>query len=149
MSVYAGQYFGLQVYKYVSLQVCRFACMSVWEYGSERTRLMAIGLVFFTSSPFHCGPEQPRIQTEVLGHSFVLVPSLFGCSALLDLLARLAALTRSPARSLGSLPRSWESDWLDGYLVCVFFCFGPQCISTRHASQPFYKPVFRCDYASL
>ena len=27
----------------------------------------------------------------------------------------------SLARSLRSLPRSWDSEWLDGYLFCVFF----------------------------
>ena len=46
----------------------------------------------------HCGPEQPRIQTEVLGHSLV----------------------RSLVRSL---LRSWDSKWLDGYLFCVFSLF--------------------------
>ena len=42
-------------------------------------------------------------------------------NALLDSLARSAALTRSLARSLCSLPRSWESDWLHGYFVCVSY----------------------------
>ena len=37
----------------------------------------------------------------------------------------LTLLTRSLARSLCSLPRSWDSKWLDGYFVCVFFYFRP------------------------
>ena len=37
----------------------------------------------------------------------------------------LAPLTRSLARSLCSLPRLWESEWLEGYLFCVFFLFWP------------------------
>ena len=32
----------------------------------------------------------------------------------------LAPLKCSLARSLCSLPRSWDSDWWDGYLFCVF-----------------------------
>ena len=39
------------------------------------------------------------------------------------MLAPSAALTRSLARSLRSLPRSWESELLDGYFVCVFPIF--------------------------
>ena len=31
----------------------------------------------------------------------------------------LAPLTRSLTRSIRSLPRSWESEWLDGYFFCV------------------------------
>ena len=38
----------------------------------------------------------------------------------------LVPLTCSLARSLRSLPRSWESKWLDGYFFCVFFYSGPQ-----------------------
>ena len=33
----------------------------------------------------------------------------------------------SLACSLCSLPRSWESEWLDGYLFCVFFYSGHLC----------------------
>ena len=47
------------------------------------------------------------------------------CSGLLVSLAPSAALTRSLARSLRSLPRSWESELLDGYFVCVFSYFRP------------------------
>ena len=54
----------------------------------------------------HSGPEQPWIQTEILGHSLV------GSSVC------------SLARSLRSLPRSWKSEWLDGDLICVFFYSG-------------------------
>ena len=53
--------------------------------------------------------------------SFARTAYLFACSALLAGLTRAAALTPSLARSFCSLPRSWESKWLDGYLFCVFF----------------------------
>ena len=45
----------------------------------------------------------------------------FARTGLLALLAPSAALTRSLACSLCSLSRSWDSKWLDGYFVCVFF----------------------------
>ena len=57
--------------------------------------------------------------------SFARTARLFACSGLLVLLAPSAALTRSLARSLRSLPRSWESELLDGYFVCVFLHFRP------------------------
>ena len=44
------------------------------------------------------------------------------CSRLLALLAPSAALTRLLVRSL---PRSWESELLDGYFVCFFSYFRP------------------------
>ena len=67
---------------------------------------------------WHCGPEQPRIQNAVLGHSLVrsliyshrsLIHLLrpahsFTCSAL------LTALTRLLARSLCSLPLLWNCE---------------------------------------
>ena len=40
-------------------------------------------------------------------------------------LAPSAALTHSLARSLCSLPRSWDSKLSDGYFVCVFFYYRP------------------------
>ena len=65
--------------------------------------------------PSHCRPEQPKIQTEVLGHSLVhslvhshrslvrlLRPAPFACA--------LRCATHSLACSLRSLPRSWESE---------------------------------------
>ena len=58
----------------------------------------------------HSEPERARIQTEVLGHSlvrsFACTANSLTCSAQLALLARSAALTRTLARSLRSLPRS-------------------------------------------
>ena len=48
-------------------------------------------VVFFNiSMPAHCGLEQTRIEMQVLGHS-------------------LAPLTCSLARSVRSLPHSWET----------------------------------------
>ena len=58
--------------------------------------------------------------------SFACTAYSFACSALLALLTRSAALTRSLAHSLRSvrlLPRSWDSEWWDGNLFCVFFLF--------------------------
>ena len=55
----------------------------------------------------HYGRKQPRIQTVVLGHSLI---RSFACSGLLASLSPSAALTRLLARSLRSLPRSWDSD---------------------------------------
>ena len=52
--------------------------------------------------------------------SFARTAHSFACSGLLASLAPSAALTRSLARSLHSLPRSWESELLDGSLS-VFF----------------------------
>ena len=52
--------------------------------------------------------------------SFARTAHSFACSALLALLVRLAALTHLLAHSLCLLPRSWDSEWLDGYLFCVF-----------------------------
>ena len=79
-------------------------------------------------SPKHCGPEQPTIQTKVLGHSLVcsLVrshPSLV-CLLCTTCFARALCLL---ARSLCSLPRSWESEQVDGYIFCVFFSILARC----------------------
>ena len=50
-------------------------------------------------------------------------PSI-ACSTQLASLARSAALTRSLARSLCSLPRLWESELLDCFFFCFLFYFG-------------------------
>ena len=52
--------------------------------------------------------------------SFARSAHSFACSGLLASLAPSTALTRLLARSL---PRSWESELLDGYSVCFFFFF--------------------------
>ena len=57
--------------------------------------------------------------------SFARTAHSFACCGLLASLAPSAALTRSLARSLRSLPRSLDSELLDGYFVCVFFHFRP------------------------
>ena len=56
----------------------------------------------------------------------------FACSGLLASLAPFAVLTCSLARSL----RSWDSDWLDGYFVCVFFHFRPYRDGMERSSFP-------------
>ena len=70
-----------------------------------RCYIGGIGLVV------HCGPDQPKTQNKLLGHSLVrsLVRSL---RLLIRLLrkARFAALTRLLAHALRSLPCSWDSD---------------------------------------
>ena len=59
----------------------------------------------FESLPAHFGPEQPKIQTEVLGHSLV------------------RSLVRSHRSLPRLLPRSWESEWMAVY--SDFFYSGP------------------------
>ena len=70
----------------------------------------------------HYGPEQPRKQTEVLGHSLICSLALlsFAYSARLTCSAALTCLL---ACSFHSLPCSWDSELLDGYFVCVFSIF--------------------------
>ena len=82
----------------------------------------------------HYGRKQPRIQTEVLGHSLVrsLVHShrslvCLLCTACFACRLRCAhsfacSLTPSLARSLRSLC------YLDGFFIFIFFQFGPQCL---------------------
>ena len=60
-------------------------------------------------------------STGPLARPFARTAHSFACSALLASLACSAALTRSLARSLCSPPRSWDSEWSNGYLFCVFF----------------------------
>ena len=50
--------------------------------------------------------------TRLSVRSFTRTAHLFACSGLLASLTPSAALTRSLARSLRSLPRSWESEFL-------------------------------------
>ena len=51
-------------------------------------------------------------STRPLARPFTRIAHSFACSALRALLARSAALTRSLACSLCSLPRSWECEFL-------------------------------------
>ena len=66
-------------------------------------------------------------STGPLAGPFSRTAHSFACFALLASLASLrsTAITRSLARSLRSLPRTWDSEWLEGYLICVFFLFWP------------------------
>ena len=52
------------------------------------------------------------LATRSSVRSFARTAHSFACSRLLAMLAPSAALTRSLARSLRSLPRSWESEFL-------------------------------------
>ena len=84
----------------------------VWSLSLEHMHHIMHGwlpgfcLTSLVSSAFHCGPEQPRIQTEVLGHSLV------------HLLVRCA---HSFARSLTSLTRSLVGKWLIRWLFYLWF----------------------------
>ena len=71
----------------------------------------------------HYGPEQPRIQTEVLGLS--LICSLVRSHrSLVCLFRTVHTLLRTLARSLTLLlPSSWESELLDHYFFCGFFFY--------------------------
>ena len=71
----------------------------------------------FRTRPIHYGPDQPRIQTKVLGHSLVLslvflTAHLFAYSALLASLAHSAALCCAHwfVRSLTTLARGTVND---------------------------------------
>ena len=55
--------------------------------------------------------------------SFARTAHSFAWSALLASLAHSPALTRSLSRSFRSIPCSWDSEWLDGYLFSVSFLF--------------------------
>ena len=69
------------------------------------------------SSVWAGSPKNPDVSTGPLTY-------LFACTALPCSLCP-AVLTRLLARSFCSLPRSWESERLDGDFFLVFFCFGP------------------------
>ena len=65
----------------------------------------------------HCGPEQPKIQSEELNHSssvcsFARTAHLFAGSALLASLVRSTVLTRSLAHFAHSLARGTVNDWM-------------------------------------
>ena len=64
-------------------------------------------------------------STGSLARPFAGTTHSFACSGLLALFAPSTALTHLLARSLCSLPRSWDSEWLDGYFVSGFFYFWP------------------------
>ena len=54
--------------------------------------------------------------------------------------------SHSPLRSLRSLPRSWDSDLLDGYFVCVFFLFST--IVPNSSPSPISRVVPRASSAA-
>ena len=93
------------------IRILRF-CIQFYAQIQSKKRLL-VGRNVFTvktaqenwtayqqDASLHCGSEYSRIQTEVLGH---LLAHSLACSA---------ALTPSLARSLCSLPRLWESEFL-------------------------------------
>ena len=71
--------------------------------------------------------KNPDCSTGPLVRLFACTAHSFAYCTLLALLVRSAALTPLLARSLRSLPRLWESESFDGYLLCVFFYSGPKC----------------------
>ena len=62
--------------------------------------------------------------TRPFAHSLAPLTHLLAPDCLLGSRPPLRSLVRSP-RSLRSPPSLWDSDWLDGYLFCVFFLFWP------------------------
>ena len=83
----------------------------------------------------HCGPEQPRIQTEVLGHSLVrsLAPLTHSLTPDYSLCSRppLRSLVRSLAHFAHSLARGKVDDWMAIYSV-FFFLIWPLVGWRRH-----------------
>ena len=66
-----------------------------------------------TTAALWSGTNKNRdVSTGPFAHPFARTAHSLTCSALLASLARSAALTRSLARSLRLLPRSWESETL-------------------------------------
>ena len=84
----------------------------------------------FVKMGMHCGPDQPRIQTEVLGLLLVRLLVRLHCSLIClfrtTCFARVLCCAHSLARPLCSLPHLWNSEWWDGYFVCVFRHSGPR-----------------------
>ena len=87
-----------------------------WRHSKENWGPSREKPVICPVLPFHCGPEKPRIPMSVLGHSLVcsLVRSHRSHRSLIRLLrtarfARALRCAHSFARSLHSLPRSWDS----------------------------------------
>ena len=92
------------------------------EQGSEQNERASKRVSAAESASKASSPEQPRIiQTQLLCHSLVRsVVRLHRSLVCLLHSPHSAALTRLLARSLRSLPSSWDNEWLDGYLCCVF-----------------------------
>ena len=91
-----------------------------------------------------CGPEQPRIQTEVLGHLLVRSIVCSHCSVLTRSLAPHYSLhLRAPLRSLicllahyaHSLAHGKVRDWM-AILSVFFFYFGPLCSGAHLTNSP-------------
>ena len=85
--------------------------------------------------------QKPRLKywaTRSSVHSFACKAHSFACSTLLVLLARSAALIRFLARSLRSVPCSWDSEWLDCFLFRVFFSI------LDHSAFLFYSLRYFC-----
>ena len=68
------------------------------------------------------------VCTGPLARPFARTAHLFACFGLLASLAPSAALTRSLARSLRSLPRSWERGFLYEMNASISYSFNPLCI---------------------
>ena len=97
-------------------------------------------------SQAHYGPKQPRIQTEVLGHS--LVRSLVRSHRSLVRLLRTASFARalhcahSFARSLTLLTPSLVGQWYIRWLFCLFFF--PFWTVVKHRKKNRKKVIESC-----
>ena len=97
--------------------------------GAPQQSLISFSLYWSVSTKHLCtvvdNSQEYRLQYWATRSSVRSFAHSFACSRLLASLAPSAALTRSLARTLRLLPRSWDSDLLDGYFVCVFSYFRP------------------------
>ena len=89
---------------------------------------------FFGRAQWARSVKNPDVSTGPLARPFTHSLAPLSCSLapprslrsrvpLRSLVCSFARLLACSLRSLCSFPRSWESNWLDGYFVCVFFLF--------------------------
>ena len=80
--------------------------------------------VFNLPHAIHCGPDQPKTQTKVLGHSLVRSLVRSHCSLVYMLhpacFARANCCAHLLACSICSLSRLWESERSDSYFSLFF-----------------------------
>ena len=109
--------FFLSIYRSFCLSVIFAFLLSFFFFHS------LLSCLFFSLSLLHYGQKQPRIQTEVLGHSLVRSLAPFTCSGLLASLAPSAALIRLLAHFAHSLARGKVNHWMTN--LSGFFYFRP------------------------
>ena len=124
----------------------KFMLLLFWSHTQSKSNhfsnaFLVYPILFWQSTVGQISQEPRRKYwaTRSSIHSFARTALLFACSAPLASLARSTALTCLLAcslRSLCSFPRSWESNWLDGYFVCVFFSvLGHSAVAARRKNN--------------